>query len=33
MIKEKDTICNKNDKGKRHHLTYEVINIQVEKKE
>ena len=31
--KIRQSSTNKNDKGKRHHLTYEVINIQVEKKE
>jgi hypothetical protein len=31
--KIRQSSTNKNDKGKRHHLTYEVINIEVEKKE
>ena len=35
VIKKKEKIrqssVNKNDRGKRHHLTYEVINVVVEK--
>ena len=31
--KVRQTSTNKNDRGKRHHLTYEIINILVEKKE
>jgi len=31
--KIRQSSTNKNDKGKKHHLTYEVINIEVEKKE
>ena len=37
IVKKKEKVrqvsTNKNDKGKRNHLTYEVINIEVEKKE
>ena len=31
--KVRQTSVNKYDNGKKNHLTYEVINIQVEKKE
>ena len=31
--KERRTSITKNNKGKNHHLTYEIINILVEKEE
>ena len=31
--KVRQTSVNRNEKGKRHHVTYEVINVLVEKKD